>query len=389
MSRWKGNDSGLIRVRNPFYAVALLVWAPGCSLSLGALTSPNPDENPLQSESSSYSRAEQEERLAARLVAAEEEKLKRVKETEARDKPIFDDIERLRHEIATTKDVGKNARSFADRVTEASRTEMARAGRVDIAKLQSEAAQYLELAIQQAPSLESFDLLAALPPGETTDRAVLAACARVRHLVAEDGVIEFTGTCLDSARGDAKKLVWPNARRDVTAYLHAEKERALAAAVAAAKAREEQAKADRYVAGAVFASGRCRFNNCLKDGWTTRIADGDVDVSCSFSNCFKDGWTARFPDGSQATTRCSFSDCSKDGWTTTFPDGSLATTRCSFSNCLKDGWSTDLPGGGTITTRCSFSDCSTHGWETNLPSGQSIRCQCNFGKCFEHGTTCE
>jgi hypothetical protein len=336
-----------------------------------------------------YSRADQEERRATQRAAIEEEKRKRAEETEAREKAIFDDIERLRHEITTTKDVGKHARSFAERVTEASGTEKARTGYADMAKLQAEAAGYLELAIQQSPSLEVFDLLAALPPGDATDRAVLAACPRVRHLVSEDGVIDFTGTCLDSAKGDAKKLGWPNARRDVAAYLSAEKERALEAAVVAAKAREEQAKVDRYVAGAVFASGRCRFNNCLKDGWTTHVADGDVDVSCSFSNCFKDGWTARFPDGSQATTRCSFSDCTKDGWTTTFPDGSTATTRCGFSNCLKDGWSTDLPGGGTITTRCSFSDCSTNGWQTNLPGGQSIQCRCNFSKCFDNGATCE
>ena len=365
-------------------AALFLVFA---LLGCGALASPAPTGDvakiwPTSREATVYD-------VSAQAKTSDAVSKEHVEETEAREKTIFDDIERLRQEIATKKDVGKNARSFAERVSEASRTEKARAGRVDVGKLQAEVAQYLELAIQQAPSLEAFDLLAALPPADATDRAVLAACARIRNLVPEDGVIDFTGTCLDSAGGDAKKLVWPNARRDVTAYLQAEKERALEAAVVAAKAREEQAKVDRYVAGAVFASGRCRFNNCLKDGWTTHVADGDVAVSCSFSNCFKDGWTARFPDGSQATTRCSFSDCSKDGWTTTYPDGSQATTRCSFSNCLKDGWSTDLPGGGTITTRCSFSDCSTHGWETNLPSGQSIRCRCNFGKCFEDGATCE
>jgi len=369
---------------------ALLLLAPGCSLFLAAVSPGLTQETTPDGQSVSNSSQEEKERRAERLAAMEEAKRKQAAEAEAREKAIFDDIERLRKEIATHLVFADNAKSFAERVTDASRTTLARSGKVDMAKLQGEAAQYLLMAIRQTPLLELFDMLAALPPGEATDRAVIGACPRVRSLVKEDEeVLEFTGTCLDSAGGDQKKLTWPNARNDVAAYLKAEKERALAAAVAAAKAREAQDKIDRYVAGAVFASGRCRFSNCLKDGWTTRIADGDVEVSCSFSNCFKDGWTARFPDGGQATTRCSFSDCTKDGWTTTFPDGSQATTRCSFSNCLKDGWSTDLPGGETITTRCSFSDCSTNGWETNLPNGESIRCRCNFSKCFENGATCD
>lgn len=368
---------------------AVLLVSPGCSVFFASVTPPHEGSSELK-HGATNSPKSQGPSLAERRAIQEAEKQKRAEALAAQEKAIFDDIERLRKEIAANDKVGDRAKLFAERVTEASRTMLARSGKIDMVRLQAEAAGYLEMELRAAPSIELFDLLAALPPSDATDQAVIAACPRVRPLITEEEqILDFTGTCLDSAGGDPKKLTWPSARRDVAAYLQAEKDRALAAAVAAAKAREAQAKVDRYVAGAVFASGRCRFGNCLKDGWTTRNADGDVDVSCSFSNCFKDGWTARFPDGGQATTRCSFSDCAKDGWTTTFPDGSQATTRCSFSNCLKDGWSTDLPGGETISTRCSFSDCATHGWETSLPNGQTIRCQCNFGKCFEHGASCE
>lgn len=369
--------------------VALLLFAPGCSLFLAGFEQPPPEPMAYPSETQSSSRENTTAERAARQAAMEQEKQRRAEEAVVKEKAIFDEIERLRVEIAATKKIVENAKPFGEKVIEASRTEKARSGQIEMAPLYAEAARYFELAIQQSPSRELFDVLAALPPGEATDRAVLASCARIRPLLPPDDVLDFTGTCLDAAKGDAQKLIWPSARHDVAAYLQEEKERALQAAVTAEKERQTQSKVERYVGAAVFASGRCRFGNCLKDGWTTRVADGDVDVSCSFSNCFKDGWTARFPDGSQASTRCSFSDCAKDGWTTTFPDGSQATTRCSFSNCLKDGWSTDLPGGETITTRCSFSDCSTNGWETNLPGGRTIRCRCNFSKCFQDGATCE
>lgn len=369
--------------------VALLLFAPGCSLFFPGFDPPPQGSTAYPIETQSSSRENTAADRAARHAAMEQEKQRRAAENAAKEKAIFDELERLRVEIATTKKIVENAKPFSEKVIEASRTEKARSSQVEMVKLYAEAAQYLESALRQSPSLELFDALAALPPNEATDRAVLASCAHVRPLVPQDGVLDFTGTCLDAAKGDAKKLVWPNARQDVAAYLQEEKERALEAAVNAEKERQAQSKVERYVGAAVFASGRCRFGNCLKDGWTARVADGDVDVSCSFSNCFKDGWTARFPDGSQASTRCSFSDCAKDGWTTTFPDGSQATTRCSFSNCLKDGWSTDLPGGETITTRCSFSDCAANGWETNLPGGRTIRCRCNFSKCFQDGATCE
>lgn len=375
--------------RGTYLVAAVLGLAPGCSVFWAATTPPLMEENPREPYVAKNSRFEDEQKRAQRARAIEEEKRQRAAAIEARENSIFEEIVRLRNEISTTNKVNDLAKPFAEKVVEAGRTERARTGKVEMPRLHAEAAQYLEVAIRQNPSLELFDILAGLPPGVETDRAVLASCMRVRPLVPEDGVLDFTGTCLDSAGGDAKKLVWPNARLDVATYLQEEKERALAAALAAEKARVAQAKVDRYVAAAVFASGRCRFGNCMKDGWTTRTVDGDVEVTCSFSNCFKDGWTARFPDGTQATTRCSFSDCAKDGWTTSYSDGTQATTRCSFSNCVKDGWSTDLPGGETVTTRCLFSDCSTNGWETTLPGGQTIRCRCNFGKCFGDGATCD
>lgn len=366
----------------------LLFAVSGCSafLAPGVSTSTDEDED---NRPTTNGRIERERQRAAQQAAREEERRQRAAEIEMRERAIWDDVTRLRDEIIKTNDVVQLAKPFAERVVEASRTERARKGTVEMARLYTDAAHYLEKAILQKPSLELFDVLAGLPPGEDTDPSVVAVCSRVRPLVPAEEVSAFVGTCLDSAGGDEKKLVWPNSRMEVALHLEEEKVRALEATIVAEKARAVQAKVDRYVAAAVFASGRCRFGNCLKDGWTKRIADGDVDVSCSFSNCFKDGWTARFPDGSQAQTRCSFSDCAKDGWTTTFPDGSQATTRCSFSNCLKDGWSTDLPNGETITTRCSFSDCSTQGWETQLPSGQTIHCRCNFGKCLQDGATCE
>jgi hypothetical protein len=356
-----------------------LYFGYGCSLLQAAMTGPGLSD-PASGEEPAEAQKRAEEREAAKAKAAEEEA--------AREKAIFDDIELMRKELAATKDPGKKAEDFAKRVIEAGRTSAARSGKVEMPKLHAEAAGYLELAIQKKPSLEAFDSLTALPSSDETDRAVLASCARVRPLVPEDGVVHFAGVCLDSAGGDAKKLKWASAARDVAAYKKAEGERVAAQAKAEAVEKAQQSKTARHVAAAVFASGRCKFSNCLKDGWTARTPEGDVDVSCSFSNCFKDGWTARFPDGTQSTTRCSFSDCMKDGWTTTFPDGTQSTTRCSFSNCLKDGWTTDLPGGGTATTRCSFSDCSKDGWTTDLPGGGSVQCRCNFSKCFEDGATC-
>ncbi|HEY1555604.1 MAG TPA: hypothetical protein VGF94_12290 [Kofleriaceae bacterium] len=143
-----------------------------------------------------------------------------------------------------------------------------------------------------------------------------------------------------------------------------------------------------YYAAATFASGSCSFGNCLKDGWTTRTAGGDVESRCDFGDCAKDGWTSRHPDGTESRTSCSFGDCFKDGWTTTHPDGTSSSTSCSFGDCMKDGWTTTMPDGSSSTTSCSFGDCLKDGWTTQLPSGQSVSCSCNFGDCLQNGASC-
>lgn len=143
-----------------------------------------------------------------------------------------------------------------------------------------------------------------------------------------------------------------------------------------------------YYAAATFASGSCSFSNCLKDGWTTRTADGDVESRCDFGDCAKDGWTSRHPDGTESRTSCSFGDCFKDGWTTSHPDGTSSTTSCSFGDCMKDGWTTTMPDGSSSTTSCSFGDCLKDGWTTQLPSGQSVSCSCNFNDCVQNGASC-
>jgi hypothetical protein len=295
----------------------------------------------------------------------------------------------LRDSIAANPNSFVLADEFANLVILLGNTKGALSAEADMTALSAEAAHYLEKSIERKASLEVFDLLILLAPGPETDRAVVASCGRVRALVPAEEVNDFTGECLDRAGGDAKKLKWAGASKDVMAYLLAEKTRKAQMAMEEAKAEAVRVKIARYMAASVFASGRCKFSNCLRDGWTVTTPEGDIDVSCSFQNCFKDGWTARFPDGTQATTRCSFSDCTKDGWETSFPDGTTLRTRCSFQNCLKDGWTTDLPDGESSITHCSFSDCAKDGWETSLPGGGSIQCRCNFQKCFENGTSCE
>jgi hypothetical protein len=143
-----------------------------------------------------------------------------------------------------------------------------------------------------------------------------------------------------------------------------------------------------YYAAATFASGSCSFGDCLKDGWTTRTADGDVESHCSFGDCAKDGWTSRHPDGTESSTSCSFGDCFKDGWTTRHPDGTESETSCSFGECMKDGWTTRHPDGTESSTSCNFSDCAKDGWTTRLPSGSEISCSCNFNDCLKDGASC-
>ena len=344
---------------------------------------------PLQVQTSGFNEPEpvqvpEENRAAARAAEAEREEAAedtRVEEIQA-------ELASLRTKIAEGKDLVADAKSFAELVIEARRTKAARAGEMDVAKLEMEAVGYLDKALEKAPSLELFDVLVHVAVRPEADAVVLRACARVRPNVSADDVPSFVGECLHRAGDDTKKLKWASAASDVARFRKLEAERVAAEAAAQEVERKAQAKSARYVAAAVFASGRCKFSNCLKDGWTTSTPEGDVDVRCSFGDCMKDGWEARFPDGTTARTRCSFSNCMKDGWETSFSDGATARTRCSFSDCLKNGWDTDLPGGETARTRCSFSDCSKDGWSTDLPGGRQVQCRCNFQKCFVDGATC-
>ncbi|MDC3953860.1 hypothetical protein KEG38_08390 [Polyangium jinanense] len=325
-----------------------------------------------------------ENRAAARVAEVEKEGDAEA----ARVEEIQKELASLRVEITEGKNLVDDATSFAEHVIELRRTKVARNGEIEVAKLEFEAAGYLERAIEKAPSLESFDLLTEVAPHADADAIVLRACHRVRPKVSADDVPSFTRACLHWAHDDPKKLKWASATSDVAQFRKLEAERIAAEAAAQEAERKAQAKTTRYVAAAVFAAGRCKFSNCLKDGWTASTPEGDIDVHCSFGDCMKDGWEARYPDGTTARTRCSFSNCMKDGWETSFPDGTTARTRCSFSDCLKNGWETDLPGGETARTRCSFSDCTKDGWTTDLPGGRSVACRCNFQKCFENGATC-
>ncbi len=345
---------------------------------------------PLQLRTTGFGQPSEEQIRAAEAQRAEEEAA-----AAEREKTLVSDIEATRAEIAAGKELDQNAAKFAKLVLEAKRSKAAREGTLDMPKLESEAAGYLDKSIKESPSLNAFDLLISLPRNGEVDALVLDACPRVRPTVDAGDVPSFVGDCLDRAGGDTKKLKWPNVQKDISAYRKAEETRIAAEKkaeeekrIAEQKAKEENSKMLRYAVAAVFASGRCHFGNCLKDGWTASSPEGNIEVRCNFGNCFKDGWVARFPDGKEARTRCSFSNCMKDGWETTYPDGKVARTRCSFSNCLKDGWETSLPDGGTARTRCSFQKCETDGWETSLPDGGRIQCRCNFQKCFENGATC-
>lgn len=289
---------------------------------------------------------------------------------------------------------GKDADSLATRVTvETARGFLfASEGRNDDA-----ATSYLAAMIQQ-PTLPLFNILSALPKSPTSDAAVLQTCPLVRPQIDNAGLADFIALCLDAAANDRSKLAWKTvkkdykihddemARRQAEAARLAEEER-LANEAAAELAATQAAQSQMWEIAAVFASGNCRFSNCLVDGWEDSTDQGTVTTTCRFSNCIKDGWETRFPDGTSATTTCRFSDCMKDGWETRFPDGSTATTSCRFSNCPVDGWETRLPDGNSATTSCRFSDCFKDGWETSMPSG-SIQCSCRFSDCLKDGIEC-
>jgi hypothetical protein len=254
-------------------------------------------------------------------------------------------------------------------------------------------------AITQEPTLEMFTVLAEVPKSPNTDAAVLQACPLVRKAVPSERVPDFIAVCLDASGGDRSKIAWKNAKADLKAHdneMQRREEEAARIAAEQAQLAAEQEAADAEAAAqsqlwssaAVFASGQCRFQNCLTDGWEFRADQGTVTTTCRFQNCLKDGWETRFPDGSSATTTCRFQDCMKDGWETRMPDGSTATTTCRFQNCPVDGWETRMPDGSTATTTCRFQDCFKDGWETSLPDGGRVGCTCKFQQCLTDGTDC-
>ncbi|MFO7566869.1 MAG: hypothetical protein R6X02_29770 [Enhygromyxa sp.] len=289
---------------------------------------------------------------------------------------------------------GKDPEARRDRASiEAARGAL----RFDQGRLDEATAHFLA-AVELEPSYELFALLLSLPKSPTSDAALLQACPQVRPAIASEQLPDFVALCLDAAAGDRGRLSWKSAKADLKAHdvemahraeqerLRQEEEARLAAAEAE-RAAAAAAQTQLWASAAVFAAGRCRFSNCLTDGWEASTDQGTVTTTCRFSNCLKDGWETRFPDGSSATTSCRFSDCMKDGWETRFPDGSSATTSCRFSNCPVDGWETRFPDGSSVTTSCRFQDCFKDGWETRMPSG-TVTCTCRFSDCLKDGTEC-
>lgn len=361
--------------RARFLAASLLALGMGCSLI--KLQVSTPESRQQETEEQIRAREEERRQLAEKQAA----------EAAEREEALVKQIDALRSEMASGNKTEK-AKELAKLLPQAQRSKAAKEGRIDVPALSLEVAGILEKDAAATGSLETFDLLAGLPASPEIDAAVVRACASVRPKIAQNDVPGFVAECLDRAGGDAKKLKWAGVQRDLAALKKAEEERALAEAKAKEEAKEEESKLARYIAAAVFASGRCNFSNCLKDGWTSPSPEGDIQVRCDFQDCFKNGWTARYPDGKEARTRCMFQDCTKDGWETSYPDGKTSRTRCMFQNCLKDGWETDIPGVGSARTRCSFQDCAKDGWETDLPGGGRVQCRCNFQKCFENGASC-
>jgi hypothetical protein len=250
-----------------------------------------------------------------------------------------------------------------------------------------EAAGHFLAAIEIEPTYELFSLLISVPKTPVSDAAVLQACPQVRAAVAAELVTDFVAVCLDAAGGDRKALKWKTAKADLKTHDAEMERRAEEERLRLEEAAVQAAQAQTYALAAVFAAGRCRFQNCLKDGWEASTEQGTVTTTCRFQNCLVDGWETRFPDGSSATTTCRFQDCMKDGWETQLPDGSSATTTCRFQNCPVDGWETSLPGGMSATTTCRFQDCFKDGWEISMPDG-TINCTCQFQDCLKNGTEC-
>jgi len=134
-------------------------------------------------------------------------------------------------------------------------------------------------------------------------------------------------------------------------------------------------------------SGKCAFSDCLKNGWTASVADGDAVTRCSFGDCTRSGWATEHPDGTRSETRCNFGKCFQDGWVTTHDDGSTLEVRCEFGDCLKDGWTAVSSSGEAARTRCSFQDCDRQGWTTTA-GPKTIECRCSFSDCRKNGAEC-
>ena len=356
----------------------LLASITGCGLIKFNVSTPGT----RKAEEEERTRKAEEERVAAENTRREAE-AQRVAAAEAEANAALAEIEALR---AAAGNSPQDALAFARKVQALPGT--AAAAKVDLPALTREAADHLDRNIQSAPTLELFDALALLPPGPDTDPRVVRACAKARPLVPADRVGDFIGECLARANGDERALTWPSAKKDLIAYRKAEAAQRAAEEKARKEAEAAAAQSMVHTAAAVFAAGRCNFGNCMKDGWTARTDQGEIQVRCNFGNCLKDGWSARLPAGGEAQTRCNFGNCMKDGWETRYPDGSTANTRCNFGKCESDGWETNLPSGDVARTRCNFSKCFTDGWETSLPDGGSVRCRCSFGDCLSNGAEC-
>lgn len=365
-------------MRRPLVLAVLLA---GCSLIKFNVSTPET----RRQEAEAAAQAAEKQRAAAE--AAQKEALAaKDRDDAARDEARLKDLEAARAELATGVTEAR-AIAFAGKVHNFEGTAPARTGQVDLPKLQTEAAGYLERAAADGPSHPAFLELAALPPSPEVQAAILRACPRVRPAVAADAVPEFVAACLAAAGDDARQLKWASVKADLAAHRKAEDARRKAEAEAAEAARAQA----NSLAGALvlmFAAGRCDFSDCAKNGWSAGVDGGSLRARCSFSKCLSDGWTAQLPDGSEARTRCSFGDCLKNGWETDLPSGGSARTSCSFSDCAKNGWETNLPSGDRARTTCNFGDCFGNGWETHLPDGRTVRCRCEFGKCLENGATC-
>ncbi|HEY8378113.1 MAG TPA: hypothetical protein VIK91_16570, partial [Nannocystis sp.] len=214
---------------------------------------------------------------AARRPQEEQRRAAEAAEAARREQALLAEIERLRADLsAGTGDRSALAIAFAERARQLAAAPATTD--VDRAALTREAAGHLDAALQQAPSFDLLRALFALPREPEVDAACLRACSRLRPQVAPEQLIGFVGDCLQRAGGDPARLTWPGAAADLAAYdryraeelRRAQEAEARRIAEEQERAREQAARAalaERYVAAAVFAAGRCNFGNCARDGW--------------------------------------------------------------------------------------------------------------------------